>query len=160
MKYYKAIETATGSLLQWQLVARSIEELEAKNLENDPLVRSLNDIPALQFGVFPIKIEGGELVNRTAPEMAAIESAFEIRIALDAQRTKIDNLETSAFFYDGESFPMDGASRLFYAALERANTNQKLMTTSNEVYNLTSGNIAAFMTAYYNELLLLTKHDI
>ncbi|MCH4831215.1 hypothetical protein E5F92_000385 [Flavobacterium columnare] len=54
-------------------MAFSLKELQDLGLEGDPLVMTEKDIPNFMFGVCPLKIENGQLVERTFQEMKVFE---------------------------------------------------------------------------------------
>lgn len=160
-RYYQAISKVEKPFISWLSVGDyTAEEFAESDYADDPLVVTEADVPPYNFGVSTVKIVAGELVNYSPAEMAVFEAEFLIIDKLKSNRQSLDVLETSSFDYDGQSFPMDQASRLFYTAFEKVLGNQKLMTMSAELYTLVEADITAFMTAYYTQLRLITKHDI
>ncbi|MCH4829436.1 MULTISPECIES: hypothetical protein [Flavobacterium] len=74
MMYFKAQELENKPFIQWESVAFSLKELQDLGLEGDPLVMTEKDIPNFMFGVCPLKIENGQLVERTFQEMKVFEN--------------------------------------------------------------------------------------
>lgn len=160
MRYFIAVESAEKPFILWASVANSTAEYEALGFDTNPLVLAETDKPEPLYGVCPFKIVAGELVFRTNSEMNAFQDEYNIRQAMIANVERLPIINDNTFTYDSKLFPMDEVSRLFYTAMEKIGGNQKIMTTSNEVYSLLNANIAAFMTAYYTKLLLISKHNI
>ena len=160
-EYFIAIELPYKPFMRYQSIGKfTDEEFEESDYFNNPLVFDETTEPAYQFNVCSQHIVAGEIVDFTPAELAVFEAEYLISDKLKSNRLSLDVLETSSFYYDGQSFPMDQASRLFYTAFEKVLGNQKIMTMSAELYTLVEADITAFMTAYYTQLRLITKHDI
>ena len=160
-QYFIAIALAAKPFMRYQSIGYFTDaEFEASEYFENPLVFDETDEPNYQFGVCSHHIVSGEIVAFTPAELVVFEAEYLISDKLKSNRQSLDVLETSSFDYDGQSFPMDHASRLFYTAFEKVLGNQKLMTMSAELYTLVEADIPAFMTAYYTQLRLITKHDI
>lgn len=160
MRYFKAVEINFKPFLFWNGVASSLKQLEQLELDNDPLILPETEVPATIYGVCPLKIEGGVLVERTAPEMAAFQVEFDIRKAMLANIQKIDAVAEGSFIFDGKTFPMDEVSRLYYHSMPTIATDHRVMTVEAELYILALANVSNFMTAYLTALYNLTKHTI
>ncbi|AMA49001.1 hypothetical protein [Flavobacterium covae] len=76
MIYFKAKELEAKPFVQWESVALSLKELQTLGLEGDPLIMSEDSIPDFMFGVCPLKIVDGQLVERTDVEMDVFEKEF------------------------------------------------------------------------------------
>ena len=159
MKYYKAFETAEKPLIIWNLWADTFEKLVEMGEDDNPLILPEEDVPATQFGVCPLKIVAGELVERTVPEMEAFEDEWIISEKLVARSLLINEINSGTFTYDSKVFPMDERSRIFYQAFDRARGigDVKCMTTDGGLYNLTNANIDAFLDAYFLQLRALSQ---
>lgn len=162
MKYFKALELGTNSLISWQRVAESYEELVAIGLDDDPLVLPENEVPDFLFNKCPLKIVDGELVERTEPEMSAFEDEFIVATAKKDFSKKIEDVNNETFTYDSHEFMMDEASRLFYYAIDKTRGNQKILTAAGVVYTLldASTNIDDFLLSYHDKLFLTIKPAI
>lgn len=157
MRYFKAQPLENRPYIQWSLVAKDITELEAKGLDDDPLVVSEDVKPDFQYGVCPWKIVDGELVERTSGEMDTIEAEYNARAAMNTQRLQAITVETDSFVYDGRTFPMNQTARMLYAAVHHLGANAKVIDVLGVQYDLFAVNIPAFMTAYYTKLKALTQ---
>lgn len=162
MKYFKATEVAFKPFIFWNPAADSLAELEALELEADPLILPESEVPDNLYGVCPLKIVSGELVERTVGEMSDFSDEWDIAEALKANVNRLPNINASTFIHDGKEFPMDEVSRLFYHAIDKVRGNQKIMTVANEQYNLmdTTTLIDDFLDSYHAKLIEITKHDI
>ncbi|QYS86297.1 hypothetical protein JJC03_15430 [Flavobacterium oreochromis] len=76
MIYYKAQALEKKPFIQWESVALSLKELQASGLEGNPLVMAEDAIPDFMFGVCPLKIVDGQLVERDDIEMDVFENEF------------------------------------------------------------------------------------
>jgi hypothetical protein len=152
MKRYKAIEIPTKPLIIWN---------SGTFAANDPLVLREDEIPAYQFGVCPLKIVGGELVERTELEMDAFEVEFVREQALKAQAATADAVEEGFFMYGGVNYPMNQAAYLRYLAMANkrpATTN--LQSIDGGVVALALADIDAFMEAFYDKMYNLTEPEV
>ena len=162
MEYYKAYEIDDKPFVTWNGVGvfNTPEDFEDSQWGDDPLVVSATDIVA-QYGVYTKHIVGGALVAWTAPELLIFRDEYNINRAVIGESLRIGDVNKGTFTYDGNDFPMDEVSRLFYACIEKTTpSTSKLRTMASTAYALSDANIAAFMTAYYEHLLLITKHTI
>lgn len=162
MSYYKAREINVKPFIVWDYVAKDLEEIIELDLFEDPLVVIRTFIPPQEFGVYNLKIVDGELVERSAGELEAFEAEYNLKNKLSAQAATVKVVDSSFFVYDSKNFPMDAGSRLFYSAIEKLGGNQKLMTTTGELYNLldSGSNYTNFFNAYYSKLRILTQPDV
>lgn len=162
MRYFKAIAVDYKPFINWLLVASSLSELENLGLDNDPLVLQETDVPDFIYGVCPLKIVGGELIDRTVPEMEVFQEEFEVKTLIAESQYKVTDLKTSTFTYDSNDFFMDETARLFYLSIEKLRGNQKILTTAGATYTLldTATNIDDFLEAYFEKLMLVTKPNI
>lgn len=162
MEYYKAFETASKPYVIWCGVGNFVTTaaFEASPFYEDPMVVPATSIVS-QDGVFTLHIVSGVLVAWTASELSNFRDENNIIKGLRTDAQRINAINNDKFTYDGNDFPMDEVSRLFYACIEKtAPSTSKLRTMANTAYALSDANIAAFMTAYYEHLLLITKHTI
>ena len=123
------------------------------------LILPEKDVPTTTFGVCPLKIVSGELVERSEAEMDAFETEYTIQEDLTAQRILLNDINSGTFDFDFGTFPMDERSRLLYDALK--NTAAAIPDTvipnfESKPYTLTNANKAAFLEAYYAKLLELS----
>lgn len=162
MRYFIATEQEPKPLIVWNLVASSTAQLIELGLEDNPLVLPEDSLPDLIFGVCPLKIEGGELVDRTTGEMDDFEVEWTEITQKGTNAGKIVDVNTGHFTYDSTNFPMDEVSRLFYAAISNQPPagDVKCMTTSGALYNLTNANIGDFITEYYKKLRALAQPPV
>lgn len=162
MIYYKAYEISTKPFIQWHSVAFSLQELTNLGLDDDPLVLPEDEVPLTEFGVYPIKIESGELVTRSTTEMDAFRDEWNIVIEKNNFSKKLENVNAETFTFDGHDFMMDDVSRLFYHAIDKVRGNQKILTAAGATYTLTDSatNIDDFLAAYYSKLHLTIKPAI
>lgn len=156
MTYYKAVELSEKPYMQWDSWANSYEEYVAFGLENNPLIIAESDLPEFKFGVCPMKIVDGELVNRAPEEMAAFEAEYIAASGFRSYGKKIVDVDKALFVYDGNSFPMHNVARLYYSCILRTSANYKVQHTTG-IYDLAPANISAFLDAYYSKMKILTQ---
>ena len=144
MEYYKAIEIVSKPLIYWQSTPQD---------DDNPLVVAEEFIPDYVFGVCPLKIEAGELVDRTALEMAAFEAEFNAKNVVDKQINIVAVLNAETFVFDAQTFPMHDSARLYYGLIEKLGGNRKVLTAGGVEYDLVDTDIPAFITALDNQLL-------
>lgn len=162
MIFYKAFATEEKPLITWNTWAHSIDELIDLGADDDPLILPAELVPDFVYGVCPLKIVAGELVERTEGEMLGFQTEYETYRKLKDNTLLVDLLKTETFTYDSLEFPMDEASRLFYSAFERTRGNQKLMTATGVLYDLydTATNLDDFLAAFYSKLKLTMQPDV
>jgi len=85
MRYFKAAEKEQKPFITWNLWAENEQELELLEDKNSPLILQEKDIPKYIYGICPLKIMEGNLVNRTQEELAQLEAEFN---AINDARTK------------------------------------------------------------------------
>lgn len=159
MRYFKAVAIDVKPFIQWHGWANSLKELEDMNEEGNPLIMAEADIPPFLYNVCPLKIEGGELVERSEAEMEGYEQEYLSQGKLSSYKTKARELDNAFFEYDGHSFPMHEVARLFYSCLDRSPVNAKVLSTAG-IYNLAAGNIPDFIDAFYLKLKDLTQAEV
>ena len=159
MKFYKAIEIVEKPLIVWAKWADNIEQLIEMGEDENPLILPEELVPDFVFGVCPLKIVAGELVERTVPEMEAFEEEFLLSELLVQQAQLITSINEGTFTYDSKVFPMDERSRIFYQAFDRARGigDVKCMTTDGALYTLSNANIDAFLDEYFLQLRALSQ---
>ena len=104
MRYFKAVEIEQKPFIFWNGVANDIAELAELELFKDPLILPEDSIPNLIYGVCPLKIVSGELVERTESEMLAFQAQWEEYEFLREQSQLINNVNQGTFTYDSEIF--------------------------------------------------------
>ncbi|WP_264520401.1 hypothetical protein [Flavobacterium sp. N1994] len=161
--YFSAISRPDKPFISWNSVGNfTPTEFAASEYADDPLIISEDDLPnpINVFGVCPLKIVSGVLEDRTPGEMAVFETEYNIIMGVKSERLKKQAIDDDKFTYDGQQFPMDEVSRLFYLAIEKNRGNSKIKTMSNTLYSLLDANIDAFLAAYYSRLLTISQHTI
>ena len=93
MVYFKAIGLEEKPFMQWDSVAFSLQELQDLKLEDDPLVLAEDKIPTFQFGVCPLQIVEGELVERSKEDMERFEKDYNTQIDKSTKDKKRDELK-------------------------------------------------------------------
>ena len=159
MKFYKATETDVRPFIYWNgLAANSIDDLIALGLADDPLVLPDELRPDFQFGVCPLKIVDGELVERTEIEMDAFEVAYNQRQAVSAEATKVELINRGKFNHAGNFYPMHEAARLRYFAIAAdAPGNQNFMTVTGTVVTVLEADLPTFLNKFYKEIQVITN---
>jgi hypothetical protein len=157
MKYFLAQSIANKPFVTFSEIAKSLEDLQASEFDGNQLVVAENEIPDYQFGVCTKKIVGGALIALTAPELAAYEAEDNIHRIVKNQRLQAAMLKTGTFAYDGSTFPMNETARLYYQAFDKIRSNVKVLNVEGTLYSLAEEDIDAFLTAFYIELITLTK---
>ncbi len=162
MRYFKASEIVEKPLIIWNLWATSEQKLIDMGEDDNPLILPEDEVPAVEYGVCPLKVVAGELVERTTIEMEAFEAEFNSDNFLMEQRAKLIEVNNGSFTYDSQIFPMDERSRLFYHGIDRKPPvgDVKCMTIDGDLYNLSNANITAFLGAYYTQLIALTQPEV
>lgn len=160
--YFSAIELVEKPYLTFQSIGMfTPAEFAASDYADDPLVIKESEVPDYAFGVCTSKIVAGELVARTAGEMAVFEAEYNIIVGVKSEAARIGSINSNSFTYDGNDFPMDEVSRLYYLSIEKTTpSSAKIRTMANVEYALDSVNISAFLTAYYDKLWLISKHTL
>lgn len=154
-----AIELSHKPFIVWGSIPEgSFEDPESEYFESR-LVLDEADVPVTVFGVCPLKIVSGKLVNRTNAELNEFKAQWNTSELLRNEKLRINTINSGSFEYDSESFPMDERSRVFYQAFDRARGigDVKCMTTDGASYNLSNAKIDAFLDAYFLQLRLLSQ---
>ena len=161
MRYFKAVEIKQKPFIFWNGIANDIAELAELELFEDPLILAEDSIPKLIYGVCPLKIVGGELVNRTSLEMSDFQYEYELQQNLNEQYSLIKGINNGTFTYDSQIFPMDERSRILYNAISNIVFSPdeaiNLMASDGKQYNLFEVDKAGFLEAYYWRLYQLSK---
>lgn len=161
MNYYKAKEQDTLPMITWELVATSIEELEALGLDDDPLVveepRLLDDedpdFISYEFGICHVRVQDNELVATLSGDIDDAETAYIAGFNANKAKKTLDDMDAETFTYDSKTFPMNaGAVRGYQSIFDAPPANRDVISLEG-VYALASGNIGAFKTAYLNKVL-------
>lgn len=155
MRYFKAFEIAEKPLIQWDCFANSKEEYDELQLAKDPTVLIEKDIPDYVFGVCPLKIDNGVLVNRTPAEMGVFEAQHNIKEKVNNQKRLVDVVNNSSFDFEGKSFPLNEAARIYYSAIKELNGDLEVMTVTGENHFLTVADFEGFFSAMNTRLKAL-----
>lgn len=137
---YLAIPIETKPFINWLSTSEPV----------GPLV--VAEIPEYQFGVCPLKIEGGALVPRDVGEMATYEAEFIKAQRLNGQRKKAADLDAKTFMWSGTNYPMDAAARELYGIMERFGTDTNVLSAAGDIHEITAGNIPGFLAAFHAAL--------
>ena len=136
-------------------------EFAASVYATNGLVVKESELPSQSFGVCSKKIVAGNLVDRDPAEMEILRAEYEVYLALKAEPAKIFDINKASFTFDGNDFPMDEVSRLYYLAIEKKlPASSELKNMQNVKYQLDAADINDFMSEFYAKLLLLSKHTI
>ena len=157
--YFIALERAEKPFVSWLSVGSfTPTEFENSDYNKNPLVRAEDEIPSYAFGVSTVHIVDRRLVARDAAEMAIYEEEYNIKIALFNNRNRIGDINGSSFNFDGNDFPMDEVSRLYYSMIALSVDDYSIQTMSGSKYALRDTSKNDFLRAYYTKLLLISKH--
>lgn len=168
MKYYKAYETNERPFTLFDLVAESLEDLQAFGLEGDPLVVTEDqlfddqdpDYISFEFGICHKRIFNGEIEDRPSGEITAQEANLNKSVAVTQTRKIGDSLDVRNFTYAGREFPLTAAARDVYKAVFDSPPADATLITTTGSYVLPSGDIAAFKTAYNTKILSVNSEFI
>ncbi len=161
MKYYLAYETDNRPFLFFDLVADSLEELEALGLDADPLVVTEDQLtnPAdpnyisYNYGICHNRIFGGAIVDRLVGEITVQQAILSKNTEIIRTKEVQKGLELATFSFDGKLFPLgSGATEVYNAIFSTASANRVIVSTTGN-YTLTIANIDAFKAAYYAKVL-------
>lgn len=160
--YYKAILLENIPFINWALWADSLEKLEKMELTDDPLIRDKGDIPENVYGVCPLKIVDGLLIERTAAEMNEFRVGYERKIILNGSASKLKDINSGVFSYDGNIYPMFEAARIRYmaVAMDTTSSDTEFMTIKGEIITIHESFLPAFFNAYYKNLQSITTNLI
>lgn len=159
MRFFKAIEIVEKPLIVWVKWADNIDQLIEMGEDENPLILPEELVPDFEHGVCPLKIVGGELVNRTTLEMSEFATEHDTEQNLIEQFSLLKGINSGTFVFDMAIFPMDERSRLLYDALKNTSTaipDTMIINFEGKPYELTEANKVAFLEAYYAKLLELS----
>lgn len=159
MRFFKAIEIVEKPLIVWAKWADNIDQLIEMGEDENPLILPEELVPDFIYGVCPLKIVAGELVERTSGEMSTFATEFATQESLTTQFALLSGINSGTFDFDMSTFPMDERSRLLYDALKNtasAIPDTMIMNFEGKPYELTEANKADFLEAYYAKLLELS----
>lgn len=156
-----AIQVSEKPFIVWSSIPEgSFDDPESQYFESD-LVLDEKEIPETIYGVCPLKIVSGELVERTESEMLAFQSQWQEYEFLREQSQLINTINEGTFTYDSETFPMDERSRILYNAISNIVFSPdeaiELMASDGKPYTLFEADKANFLEAYYWRLYQLSK---
>lgn len=114
------------------------------------LVVQENEVPETQFGVCPLKIVDGELLDRTSEEMEVFELEFLQSSSLLTDKYKIKLLDGITFSYGGKTYPMHETARLYYHTIDkyRFGTHKNVRSLTG-VESISVDDIDDFLQEYY-----------
>ncbi len=161
MRYFKAREIATLPKIVFDLVASSLEELEQKGLDTDPLVvteeQLVNDgdpnFISYEYGICHLDIVNGEFAERDSGEIATAQAAATAGINTHKTAQITAALSNTSFSYDGHEFPLTPGARAIYdAVIATEPVSFKLYTLTGD-YTLLQANIGAFKAAMNSKII-------
>ena len=160
--YFIAIALANKPFVTFNSVGSfTPAEFAASVYATNGLVVKESELPSQAFGVCSKKIVSGNLVDRDPAEMEILRAEYEVYLALKAEPAKIFDINKASFTFDGNDFPMDEVSRLYYLSIDKKQpATSQIKTMQNVKYQLDAVDIDDFMSEYYAKLLLLSKHTI
>jgi hypothetical protein len=133
----RAIAITSPPLIVWQETTAEV----------GGVVIAPEDKPAEVFGVCPLKIVAGELVERTEGEMSGYEIAYNLQALSNTQEARLSAMEKKGFVYDTRTFPLTYPARTYYNAIAKSGTDVSVYDTAGEVYTLAAANIEDFLEA-------------
>lgn len=163
MKYYLAVEIPEKPFIFWSLWAKNHEELVELGEEENPLVLPEDNIPDFVYGVCPLKIVSGELVQRSTIEMSGFESEYLAAQDQVSEKNKKYIIDSSTFVYASKEFPMHEAARLRYLAvgLDTGSTGDvDFMSIDGTVVTVTNSNKSLFLGQFYKKIQEVTSLSI
>ncbi|MBS1535301.1 MAG: hypothetical protein JST78_09505 [Bacteroidetes bacterium] len=163
MRYLKAVEISEKPFIQWHGWAKSLQELQALGEEDNPLILAENLVPEYQFGVCPLKIVGGVLVERSTGEMAEFEAEYLAEQTQIVEQNKINDINSATFVYASKQFPMHEAARLRYFAIglyTGSTGDVDFLATDGTIVTVTNSNKTLFLYEFYKKIQELTSPTI
>lgn len=168
MNYYKAYQQDTRPYVLFDLVAESLEDLQAMGMESDPLVVPEDQLlnPAnpnyisFQYGICHKRIFNGLLENRPAGEITAQQTANAKAKEVEKTQKVNETLDQSTFTFDGKEFPMTPAARAVYAAVIEFTPPTRNLITTTGTYVLHDSDLVAFKTAYYTAVFAANDAEL
>lgn|SRR5690606_27163661 len=152
MRYFRAIELDHKPFIQWDCWATNEEDYLTLELDKDPLVLPEDDIPEYQFGVCPLKIVDGQLVQRTQSEMNAYQSEYNQVAESDRYAGTIREIDKAFFEFNRERYPLHQSARLLYEIAEKEQTSVELKTVDNKRILIDSKDLPAFVNSFRTQL--------
>lgn len=143
MNYYIAIETLDKPFIIWAKTERD---------DLNRLIIPENEIPAYRFGVCPLRIESGELIERSVEDMAIYENEFNEKKKIESYKNTTSKLDTESFTFDSLFFPMNETARIYYNLMQQIPSDYRVMTTTGSIYDLVDDDREAFIFAYNTRL--------
>lgn len=140
---FKATELQQKPFLYWQ----------GWDGADGPLVLDEKDVPEFIYGVCPLKIENGQLVQLSQAELDQYEAEYLLDQAALAYLQKSQALEKAVFDYGGAQFPMHTAARLYYGIMEKAVSDYDVLQADGQQRTITAAENADFLTAFNAKLI-------
>jgi len=157
MNYYKGYQQATAPFVLFNLVAESIEELQALELENDPLIKDEDNFPSYEGDICHLAIQNGVFIPRSQTQIDEYIASTAQKKTVAINAAKSANVQQSTFTFGGKEYLMDEASQKRYEAIFAGAPANHQIQTQNSVETLNSGDIDNFKTAYYAAVILATE---
>lgn len=148
MKKYLSIEQSEKPFITF---------IETK-LSSGALVLNESDVPTPVYGVCPLKIVDGELVERTSGEMAVFEAEFIAKTAVQTFANKADEINAAVFSYGANNYPMHEAARLrYYALLEQGTASFNCVNSEGVPVALTDTDIPLMISEMNKTIITITS---
>jgi hypothetical protein len=168
MNYYKAYQQATLPRLVFELVATSIEQLQALGLDSDPYVveetRLLDPLDpnyiSYEFGICHVRIYQDILQARIQSEIDDAQAEFLKSTQVELTKKNVDAFKTSTFTYDGNTFPMNQGALTAYEAIFASLTTDMDLVALEGTYTLSAANIGSFKAAYYAKVIQIYGSNV
>ena len=168
MRYFKAYETNNRPFVLFNLVADSLEELEALGMDEDPLVVTEDQLVnpsdpgyiSYEYGICHKRIFNGDLEDRPSGDITTQQAALNKATNVQKTQTVNSKLDEEVFSFDSHEFPLTPAARSVYmAVIELAPASRMLISTTGS-YIFSSTYLAGFKAAYYAALFATNDSEI
>lgn len=165
MNYYKAITIDTLPKLIFELVATSVEQLEALGLDEDGTIVPetwLTDdedenFISYEFGICHKRTVDGEIVDRPIGEIDDAQDALTAALSVLKTREIASEINYESFTYDGKVFPMTPGATIIYQAIFDRPADDHLIAAADGTYTLAAANIDAFKAEFYDRIIELNN---
>lgn len=147
MRYFRAIEIEQKPFIQWDCWATNDEDYKTLGLDRDPLVMAEEDIPAFKYGVCPLKIVDGQLVERTETEMLSYQAEYNQKADTDRYAGTIQDVDKGFFEFNREKFPLHPSARLLYDIAEKEQLTTVFQTIDGKRIAIDSKELTTFSAA-------------
>lgn len=168
MRYFKAYETNNRPFVLFNLVADSLEELEALGMDEDPLVVTEDqlvnpadpDYISFEYGICHKRIFNGDLEDRPSGDITGQQAALNKATNVQKTIAVSNELNEEVFNFDGHEFPMTSAARSVYMAVVDSTPTTRLIISTTGSYTLNAADIPSFKAAYYSALFATNDSQI